>query len=208
MERRLNRFDGIAPIYDFLADIVFFGAIKKAQEIHLDQIPPNARILVLGGGSGRWMRKLFQLNAGCTVYFVEASSRMLKKVEQNNSEHLEQIELVHGTHLDTPEIQFDAVITHFFLDMFSNDNVVDVIKLVKRRVKKEGLWLVADFVKKHWWHSLFLRMMYIFFRVVGSIDARKLPEWQTAIEGNGFFVDQSDYFFWRFISCKAYKVSS
>lgn len=208
MESALNRFDKIAPIYDFLASMFFCGAIGNAQETHLEQIPANAKVLVLGGGSGKWMKKLFRSSPGCDVYFIEASSLMLEQAEMNNWKYKDQIEFIHGTHLDVPATQFDVVITHFFLDMFSDDDLSGFVALVKRRMQKNGIWLVADFVEKIWWHSLLLRIMYSFFRRVGAIDTRKLPRWQSAIEDNGFFDDQTRYLFGRFISCKSFRVSS
>ncbi|MGE0586947.1 MAG: class I SAM-dependent methyltransferase [Cyclobacteriaceae bacterium] len=208
MEHYLNRFDRIAPIYDSIARLVFCGAIRKAQETHLNRIPPHAKVLVLGGGSGKWMERLFNLNPGCTIYFIEASSRMLRLAKKNNSKYSQQIEFIHGTHLSAPLVQFDVLITHFFLDMFSDDGLVDLITLVKDRLKRNGIWIVADFVDQRWWHRLLLRIMYSFFRLVGAIDIGKLPEWESAIKDKGIFTDQTRYFFGSFISCKSFKVSS
>ncbi|MCB0487383.1 MAG: class I SAM-dependent methyltransferase [Cyclobacteriaceae bacterium] len=208
MERYLNRFDKIAPVYDFIASIVFCGAIRRAQETHLNEIPANAKVLVLGGGSGKWMGRMFQLNPGCTVCFIEASSRMLTLAKKNNSKHSQQIEFIHGTHLDIPVVQFDVVVTHFFLDMFSDDNMIDLIAQIKQRMRENGIWLVADFVNGRWWLNLLLLVMYSFFRLVGAIDAMKLPGWQSAIKDCGFFVVQSKHFFGGFISCQSFKVSS
>ena len=74
-----NSFDRVAPIYDTLARIVFGRSIILAQLFYLKEIPVNARVLILGGGTGKVAHALLQLNNTCQIVYVEASVAMLEK---------------------------------------------------------------------------------------------------------------------------------
>ena len=80
----LNRFNWIAPYYDTLTCLVFGNTIWKAQTGYLNYVPPHATVLVLGGGSGKWLRDLLQRNETCQICFVEASSKMVELAKKNN----------------------------------------------------------------------------------------------------------------------------
>lgn len=49
---KFNNFDRVASAYDTLARTAFGGSLKKAQCHWLHQIPADAKVLVLGSGTG------------------------------------------------------------------------------------------------------------------------------------------------------------
>lgn len=199
---KLNSFDSIAPYYDRLASIVFGSSIRKAQTCYLNQIPAEAKVLVIGGGTGWWLKELQKLNPQCTIWFIEASKKMLDKAMRNSKGNIIPI---HGSENDVPSFKFDVVITYFFLDMFNGPEMKRVISCIDGSLKKEGLWLISDFVDDKLWHRFFLFLMYRFFWLLGAIQNMKLIDWRLILDDHNFKWTQQTSFFGRFITSAIYK---
>lgn len=200
----LNRFNWIAPFYDQLAWFVFGNAIYKAQTSHLSCVQKHSRVLVLGGGTGKWLRELVRLNESCTIFYVEASSKMLDKAKENLNDS-DRIKFIHGTEDNLRNEQFDIIITHFFLDMYTNLQLTQLTKKIKSLMNgKDARWLVADFENSKFWHVPFLTIMYYFFNVTNSISTRHLPNWNVIIEDNSFQCINATSYYGKFIRSRVY----
>ena len=113
----LNGFNTIAKIYDTLAKIVFGRVIKKAQLHFLNEIPIEAKVLILGGGTGWILNSILKIRPAVEVWYIEASTKMIsiakKKVVGFNNIHF-----IHGTEQNIPVDQhYDVVITNFYFDL-------------------------------------------------------------------------------------------
>lgn len=183
----LNQFDWIAPVYDRLARLVFGHRLTHAQEVYLPEILPGSSVLILGGGTGKLIRALLEVQPDCRVTFVEASEAMLLRAKKWN-QGSPNIEYVHGTeHSILPGASYDVVITPFYLDMFREDQLSGLVKLIGRSTRVPGKWLVTDFyspgtIGQRW----LLRIMYLFFRVTTGIDASSLPDWKAPLRTEGW----------------------
>jgi tRNA (cmo5U34)-methyltransferase len=174
----LNAFDRIAPLYDLLARAVFGSSIKKAQFHFRDSVPDGARVLIIGGGTGDIAVELHRLKADVEIWFVDASVKMIrytaKKIAPSPRFHL-----IHGTHQDLPEEEFNVVITPFFFDLFSDSSIPAVLSCLERVSARESRWIVTDFVNEKWWHAALLKVMYLFFRVCCGLQNNALPDWKA-----------------------------
>jgi ubiquinone/menaquinone biosynthesis C-methylase UbiE len=200
-----NDFDRIAFLYDRLAQFVFGKNMIESQTFFLNKIPHTARVLILGGGSGWILEKIFEVSPSFNVCYVEASISMIslaKKKMQNN----EQIQFIHGTEKDIPNQQFDVVVTNFYLDLFEKDSLDLVLKKIKDHLSQDAAWIATDFVNKNWKHGLTLRVMYIFFKITSRIEAGKLPDWDRAIEALGAKKIESKLFYGSFIETGYYQI--
>lgn len=201
---KMNRFDRIAPYYDRLARLAFGDAILNSQLAYLNRIPGAARILVLGGGTGVFLSKLYQCAPDARVCYVDASQRMLTIARQNKPQGLE-VEFIHGGLVDIPtETKFDVVITYFFLDMFAAGDLEKLIKQIGATVHPGGIWLVSDFVKRRWWHGTLLFCMYTFFFVFAGVSVFSLPDWNYQFLRAGMRNTESCRFFSGFIESAIY----
>jgi len=207
MNSALNGFNAIARQYDFLKRIVFGKAIYKSQAHFLASIPPGGNVLFLGGGSGEILPVLLKTNPGCQIWFVEASSEMLRIANDRLGESLRKsVRFIHGTESTLPAgITFDTVITCFFLDLFSEARLPDICSTIVSRLDKNGLWIVSDFVaggKR--WQTFLLRFMYRFFALVSRIEATRLPPWQNILLTSGLMEIDSHLFYGGFIKSSLY----
>jgi ubiquinone/menaquinone biosynthesis C-methylase UbiE len=174
-------FDFLAPVYDALAPLIFGRSIVRSQTWFLDKIPPNAKVLILGGGTGWILKELLEKNSTCPVWYVEASAKMMERTRARLLRG--QVTLIHGTENDIPaNVAFDVIITNFYLDLFSERKLEKVIKQISNQTQSSSRWLVTDFVNREvWWQRLMLKIMYLFFRSICDIEAERLPNWITCL---------------------------
>ena len=203
----MKNFDSVAGFYDKLATLVFGTAMRRAQTTYLYDIPQGSNVLILGGGTGWLLSELSAVNPTCKVWYTDASSQMisLSKRKMRNSTH--EIVFIHGTEESIPvEIMFDAVITHFYLDLFPPDSCNVTIRKIRSNIRTGGLWLVSDFINTTWWHGVMLRMMYGFFRLMCGIEGSSLSPWKNLLEENGFKEHKSREFFGGFIKSAVFRL--
>lgn len=170
-------FDLLAPIYDSLARFVFGKSIVDSQTWYLDKIPDDSRVLILGGGTGWLLEELQKRNSSCTVCYIEISKKMIERARSR--ELKSTVHFIQGTEEDIPASQkFDVVITNFYLDLFSEKTLKEVVDRINSHTTASTLWIVTDFVNGgKWWHKLMLKTMYLFFNVTCRIDANHLSDW-------------------------------
>src|SRR5689334_9161862 len=101
------RFDRVAWVYDAMAGVVFGKSIFASQSHFLDRIPDDANVLILGGGTGKILKRLFSIKPRCHVWYIEASSQMISRARRNVHKPSD-ILFVHGTEDAIPNaVQFD-----------------------------------------------------------------------------------------------------
>ena len=197
----LNRFDRVAKIYDPLKRLVFGRAMHDSEVCFLTSIKRDAKVLILGGGSGEMLRTLLQTNAGCTVWYVEASGRMLELASGNVANHTPRVFFIHGTERSLQsDMQFDVIITNFFLDLFPEKKVKAITGIIDRHLVTNGYWIITDFINGgKWWQPILLSAMYGFFKLACGIETHRLPTWQRIVNNNGFREKESKMFYAGFI---------
>ncbi|MBS1488014.1 MAG: class I SAM-dependent methyltransferase [Bacteroidetes bacterium] len=200
-----NDFDRVAFIYDRLVRLVFGKTIVRAQLYFLHLIPEEANVLILGGGTGWLLKELILAKPQATVWYIDASAKMIARAKEK-TENCQQIYFIQGTENDIPAaIQFNAVITHFYLDLFSEETLPPVILKIKNHLSANAIWLATDFVKKAWWHKVLLKMMHLFFRFTSNLQTTMLPDWSEMLQKHGGKKYGSNFFYGRFIEAAWYR---
>ncbi len=196
----MNNFDAVAPFYDRLSKVIFGRSIRYAQTFYLNKIPLEAKVLIIGGGTGWILTELLTLNPNCRVWYVEASYKMMELAKTKAKTYSNKIIFIHGTENSIPDgIIFDSVITPFYLDLFSHENCDCAIQKIRSSLQANGIWIAIDFVNTTWWHGVMLSIMYRFFRITCSIEAMTLPYWQKLMADNGLLEVESQTFYGGFI---------
>lgn len=151
------------------------------------------RALVLGDGDGRFTQRLLQSNPSVIVHAVDSSKAMLHQLLCRAGSHASRVRMEHiDARLWRPgDEHYDLVVTHFFLDCFSTSEVEQLISRVHGATDEKTLWVISDF---HVSDSLFGRLvalpivnsLYLGFRILTGLGARKLPEYHPALQEAGF----------------------
>ena len=204
---REKGFDAVAGYYDRLARIVFGKSILLSQTSFLGTISPTSRVLVIGGGTGWWLKEFLQQKPGCRILYIDVSSEMLSRAMKSVGDD-KRITFRLGTEDSIKETnEFDAVLTFFFLDLFSDEKLRSVIAKIKVALKPNAHWLVSDFINTTWWHAYLLSIMYSFFRISTGLRNKLLPDWTGLLLESNFRVLEHKMFFGNFIKSCLYQTT-
>ncbi|HEX5169201.1 MAG TPA: methyltransferase domain-containing protein [Cyclobacteriaceae bacterium] len=200
----MRDFNRIADIYDHLTRFFFGKNIVKCQTNFIHLIPNGAHILILGGGTGWIIDEVKGRCPDCKIWYVDQSSRMisLARTTKNSS----GVIFIEGSISDIPVgLNFDVVITNFFLDLFPEQKLLNLLSSIKVFLKVGGIWLVSDFVNERGWHTGYLFVMYCFFKLSTGIEAWKLPPWEELMGSIGLIEVKHRFFYGGFMKSMLYK---
>ena len=208
-------FDRIAPYYDRLAGLVFGKSIRRAQVHFLDQIPPSARVLIVGGGTGWLLTHVLSSTTVAHITYLEMSATMLAMAQrQTRRVHPSctvPVDFIHGDERSLPEGRtFSVVITNFVLDMYESTVLDELIRVLATHLTPDGRWLFTDFrlssQRKHRiWQLPMTFIMYLFFHLTAGITRQRLPSYQQHFAAGGFRRVKEQTFFGDFIVSRVYQ---
>ncbi len=208
MKNRITSgFDFLAPFYDVLARFVIGKDIVNAQLHFLKSFKECNHILILGGGSGWILEPLCAAWPDLQIDYIELSPRMINAAEKNSGKN-GHVNFIQGTENDIPNRLYDGVITNFYLDMFEEQSLNNVIDKVRKSLTSSALWIVTDFVDGSTWNKMILWLMYRFFRIIAWIEATHLPDWQNEMIHAGFTLSDGKKFKKGFIKSNLYRVAT
>ena len=196
-------FDFIAPHYRWLESVAFANTLQKARTFFLDQISRPRRVFIAGEGNGRFLREFAHKFPETFIDCVDASERMLQLAQsQLCDDNGGRIKFFQNDLLRwlPEEDVYDVIVTHFFLDCFTEAEIEKVVATLAKAATPHAVWLLADFSipreplrKLH--AESWLWVMHRFFRDVARISARKLTDPSPFLEGKGFRCAQREQ--WR-----------
>lgn len=186
----MNGFDRIAWFYDPLARLVFGSRLMDAQATYLHHIKPGSRVLILGGGTGAILEMLLKRQPDCRITYIDASMAMLKRAQRRRLKG--SIQYIQSDENAIPESNYDAIVTPFYLDVFTEPDLAAAIRRIGASMTPDALWIVAEFYPTERLCGQFLLLvMYGFFRITAGIKAKSLPDWRRALELNGWAESES-----------------
>lgn len=196
----MNNFNFLAPVYDALAQLAFGQTLYMASVHFLDRIPAGSKVLVLGGGTGKLLPKLKE----CEVFYVEKSTQMLERAKKR-----EAIGRVHFIEADflkwQTDQQFEVVICPFFLDVFTETNLKQVIQKIRALTTEHGQLIVADFQQTgQIQHGVLLTLMHWFFWITARLEGRKLMPINTHVLQHSYEIEDFSTFSKAFVFSAIY----
>jgi ubiquinone/menaquinone biosynthesis C-methylase UbiE len=198
-------FDSIAPAYRTLETIAFGGDLQRARVACLGEIGSPRGALIVGEGNGRFLCELLRRHPNMAVDCVDESRRMLELARRGIKRQLPAEAtrvrfLRHDiTSWTPPEASYDLIVTHFFLDCFSENRVVDIVNRLARAATPNATWLLADFCVPvpgfaRIRAGLWMAAMYRFFRIAAGIEATELADPSPFLRAAGFDLFRQNLF--------------
>ena len=141
-----DRYRIIGPLYDWLATIFSGNEIDRCKTAMHDRIRPGDKILFAGVGHGIDALQAGEMGADVTV--VDLSETMLKKFREGLGKRYisGSIRQIHSDILDVEEFsQYDMVFANFFLNVFSEAKMAQVLEHLSKLAKPDGCLVVGDF---------------------------------------------------------------
>jgi ubiquinone/menaquinone biosynthesis C-methylase UbiE len=190
--------DPIAKTYRYFERAAFGSRLEACRLAWLDRLDNAQRVLIVGEGDGRFLEQLLARNRQVRVDVVDLSGTMLQLAAGRvQEERRGSVRLLRQNALETgklPDGPYDAVVTHFFLDCFSEADAQRVIRALAGRLAEDGVWLVSEFREPaSGWRSVharvWLRVMYSFFRVTTGLRASRLPPVAKLMSAAGMMLE-------------------
>lgn len=187
-------FDAIAFAYDHLKRLVFGTALDKAQIALIPYIPSQARILIIGGGTGQIITDILERKTVEQITYVELSAQMLQAAEKRvRSRKVNNVQFFRGAaDLLKERSAFDVIITPFVLDLYREHELMELMQPLDALLVPDGKWLCCDFqitTKSTWtklWQKCLMTSMYCFFALTSQLKARRIPNYGHAFQRLGY----------------------
>lgn len=173
-------FDRIAITYHLLERIAFGSFLQRARTAHLKEIAGAKNILLVGEGNGLFLKSLLAANSRCRATCLDASQSMLELSRDRIFErdrHRVDFRQIDLTSESISANQYEAVVTHFFLDCFNRETLKELLPKLEGVLQPRGKWLLADFVEPKneglaaSFQGTALRFLYLFFQATCRIEA-------------------------------------
>jgi ubiquinone/menaquinone biosynthesis C-methylase UbiE len=184
-------FDLLAPHYRWLETLAFGNQLQEARIAFVRKIPSPRRVLILGEGNGRFVTEFVRAHPAAAVDCIEASERMIELAQKRVN--APQVHFTHANVWDTALAAgtYDLIVTHFFLDCFADAALCEVVEKAAAAATTDASWLLADFrLPKSGWRrfhaSLWIRAMYLFFRLTSGLQTRRLDAPSPLLRESGF----------------------
>jgi len=185
-------FDRIARPYRWL-EYLFFGFMLERCRFHrLPDLAEARRALVLGDGDGRFLARLLKTNPELRADAVDLSPAMLRLLRKRaaGAGALERVTLYCTDAREfIPIASYDLVVTHFFLDCFTIDELSALGGRIRSHLTPGARWVVSEFAIPSGAASLpatfIVWTLYVAFGLLTGLEVQQLPDYPAALRGAG-----------------------
>lgn len=191
---RPPNFDRVARIYRWAEYVCLGPLLTRIRERFLPALVGARLVLALGDGDGRFVARLLRASPQTEIIAVDASGAMLALLRRRCAFAENRLRTVQADFLHLPPAldlsDVDAVVTHFSLDCLSQQALEQLVKQIGKRTDGGALWLLSDFgyPDREPWRSaarVYVRALYLAFRVLTGLHTQRLPEIRRAFESQG-----------------------
>ncbi len=193
-------FDRLARSYRWMEIFSFGPWLWWCRCAFLGELSTCRRALVLGDGDGRFTARLLTANSTLQIDAVDASSAMLKVLSRRAAPYEDRLR----THLadarcwqpdTTLDLPYDLVVTHFFLDCLTTQELQSLAFTIRSAVSPSALWVISEFATPaNWFGRLMARPvvwgLYLAFGWITGLSVRSLPNHSAALRQAGFCPQQ------------------
>ena len=185
-------FDPVARIYRWAEYLALGPLLERTREHFLPQLADSRRALVLGDGDGRFLARLLQCCPALHATAVDTSATMLTLLQRRCHFAAPRLRTIHASALtiDAPPDTV-LIVTHFLLDCLTQPEVDAFTQRLAAQTSPGTLWLLSDFaVPPHrilrLFAALYIRALYLAFRLLTGLRVTRLPDPQSALTAAGF----------------------
>jgi ubiquinone/menaquinone biosynthesis C-methylase UbiE len=178
-------FGRLARLYRWMEYFSFGPYLAECRNLRLAEASVYQHALVYGDGDGRFLARLLRSAPGIQVAAIDSSARMLqqaaRRLPAGSRVRLVQADALACQPAGFPEVPFDLIVSHFFLDCFNEEEIAQLLTCVRGAVAENAIWIVSDFaIPQHaparQIGTLIIRSLYLAFGLLTGLKARHLPD--------------------------------
>jgi SAM-dependent methyltransferase len=186
-------FDQLAGIYRWMEWLSFGPALWRCRCHFLDELRVCRHALVLGDGDGRFTARLLESNPEIQIDAVDASAVMLGALAERAGRNRARVQTFCADVRTWEPVgqHYDLVVTHFFLDCLTTEEIAVLAARVRPHLGPGALWLISEFGEPR---NLFGKLvarpvvsgLYGAFGLLTGLRLRHLPAYREALCKEGF----------------------
>ena len=94
-----------------------------------------------------------------------------------------------------PRGDYDLIVTHFFLDCFTDAELAPLAARLAASTTKQARWVVSEFHQPArgfaaWRARFWIAGLYAFFRLATGLRVRRLPDYRAVLQAQGFHCER------------------
>lgn len=186
-------FDPLARPYRTLEYLTLGRKLEQTRLHFLPKLGMAHNALALGDGDGRFLASFLAANTSVQATAVDSSAAMLELLRRRCSRYEDRLKTVQANALTfTPatDVPYDLVVSHFFLDCFTEEQLDQLIARITPALRPGGRWLISDFRippgNMHLPTRVFIRGLYLAFRILTGLRVTHLPDHAGLLSEAGF----------------------
>ncbi len=185
-------FNRLAGAYFWMEKITFGNLLWKCRCVHLDLARSCQTALILGDGDGRFTARLLEINPCIRIDAVDNSTAMLEALLRRAGPNRGRVRthLADARSFIPPLPSYDLVVTHFFLDCLTTQEVCALATRLQRYLLPPSTWIISDFaVPNSRLGSIIalplVTMLYLAFAFLTQTRVFRLPDHRSALASAG-----------------------
>lgn len=190
-------FDRLAHLYRWMEWFSFGPALWQCRCTFLELLKDCRAALVIGDGDGRFAARLLRENPRIHIDAVDASSAMLGEMRRRSKQDSRRLR----THLSDARTfpltrrDHDLVVTHFFLDCLTTEEVERLAVRLRSHTSNGALWVVSEFAVPSGWYGRvvarpLIDFLYRAFGLLTGLKIRYLPSHRLALARAGWSLEE------------------
>jgi len=200
-------FNRLAPVYRWMEYLSFGPWLNRIRCAFLADLRDCRRALVIGDGDGRFTERLLRANPTIQIDAVDASAAMLNSLLRRAGRNATRVQthLADARQWQPPAHPYDLIVTHFYLDCLTTEEVQSLANQLHAAVSPSALWLVSEFaIPPNLFGHLVARplvgALYLAFGWLTGLAVRTLPDHRTALAASGFTLVQHRALLWGLLT--------
>ncbi len=185
--------DHLAGLYRWMEAATFGPFLSVCRAEFLLEMSHCRRALVLGDGDGRFTARLLRANPDIEIDAVDASPAMLGALVRRAGTHACRLQAhcADARLWQPPRPPYDLVVTHFFLDFLTLDEVLALAHTVRKVAAPSARWVVSEFAIPANRFGRFMARpivsgLYLGFHWLSGLTVKTLPDHSAALNHAGF----------------------
>jgi len=186
-------FDRLAKLYFWMELATFGPFLSRSRHAFLSDLRSARNTVVLGDGDGRFTAEMLHANSQVRIDAVDASAAMLDALliraglnAGRVSAHCADVR-----NWQPAKPPYDLVVSHFFLDCLTTEEVRALAVKVRNNVSPSAMWIVSEFAVPHSGFGRFVArpliwLLYRAFGLLTGLKIRSLPDLNRALRDAGF----------------------
>ena len=187
----------IARVYRWLEYAAFGGALQRSRETFVDRLQSARSIAVFGGGDGRCFEAILRECPNAQVDAFDVDPVMIALVRRRADARAPGRVTFHQVDARSVVLspsRYDAVVTQYFLDCFTLEELAELLPRIEASLNPGALWLFADFAippadapaMLRWRAKVTIAILCWFFRWQVNHPLNNLPPMEQILRSRGW----------------------